>query len=953
MQKRYKYIICAIFALLALSCEKMEGDGDIDNGPVVIPESISAQIPPFDSETKSFQGLGLIEDAPVSWDGEEPVLTRTYAVVDDASIDPNTGEAREYYQYWSSGDAISLFFTRTNLKYVMQSYSGSLDVGKFYIEGEPTAGSAISTGYYYSVYPYKESTSISAKGKITYEFPKTQHYSGDTYANGENGMVARARPEEVPTYEDGVLYFQNFCSYLQLRLVATEGQPSVVKKITLTSNNSTNLISGPGQIEVTDAAGEPKVTMDREPDVEMKRTGSNQIVLDCGNGVELSHDESNPTKFWFVVPGDISFSDGFSVSIIYDDYYYYRKSTQKTIGIQRSHIKPMATFKPEVTKASGPIRYKYNDPSNDEPFPLKNTFYGEGGVNLDVIDQVYDEETGEWVVLLSGALRGVGDNSFTEKGPDIEYIKIIDEGESVSINNFAFYNCTADSLLVYSRVDNIGTSAFSGSTITELNLSGDVDSIATGVALGSKIESVTINGNVGTIDDEAFDACTTVQSVTINGDVGDIGAKAFNRCPNLEKFSIDGNVGTIEEKAFYECDNLHNVTIEGDVDVIAKEAFYDCDAIDNIHIHGDINKIEDRAFYRCDILEKVEIYGHLESIGQEAFKDCDKLELVDIKNGVDVIGKNAFSDCDELVQVHVDGDIQIIDDGAFHDCDKLQNVNIEGNVGIIGTEAFALSDELESVNIDGNIGTIGQKAFYDCDGLETIDINGNIGTISNGAFSLCDSLKTIEITGDIETVGSEAFASCLELTDVDINGSVKSIEKLAFSGCYHLQNVEIDNVESIGYRAFYECTGLTEVNVSGVKYVGMGAFRGCTSLKSITLDSVVTIEDNAFMDCTGLTTAVISKDCIMIGEGAFCNAPQLVEIYCYAVNPPFIKTDNFESSYVFDNTHPDLIIYIPSGSLDNYLDDEWFEGQEFEDPSIEAEVNWWYEEYEEHLVEME
>ena len=179
MQRTIRYFYCAVIALLAMSCDKVSDDTPVKNVPIVIPESISAKIPTFETKTQSFQGGGLIEDAPESWDGTETVETRTYAVVDEATIDPNTGEAGEYYQYWSEGDAISLFFTRANLKYVMQGYKGSLDIGEFLIEGEPTEGGKISTGYYYSVYPYKESTSISAKGKVTYEFPKTQHYRGD------------------------------------------------------------------------------------------------------------------------------------------------------------------------------------------------------------------------------------------------------------------------------------------------------------------------------------------------------------------------------------------------------------------------------------------------------------------------------------------------------------------------------------------------------------------------------------------------------------------------------------------------------------------------------------------------------------------------------------------------------------------------------------------------------
>ena len=620
-QEMKKIIYCVIVALIAISCDDSDSLGNTSEYIPTIPKTCFAQTPIPDTRTRAI-GENHIE----TWEDSEAPATRTYAVVDPAN-------SSEYFQYWSADDAISLFFTTKNLQYKMQNYKdGVQDVGIFELVGEAIQGTALSTGYYYSVYPYKEETSISKKGKITYNFPRTQHYNGDSYANGENGMVAI----EPMLDTDSVLYFQNFCSYLQLRMVADAENPKSVKKITLTANDNTNTMAGDGTVEV--GYDTPPVV-----EIEMKRNASNQIVLDCGSGVELSHDVNNPSRFWFVLPGGFAFTKGFNVTVIFDDYSYFKQSTSKVIGIERSHIKPMATFKPISIASNGPIRYKYHDTSINESYPLNNTFYGEGGAPLDIVDQIYDETTDEWVVLLSGTLKEIGDNSFEGPGPDIEYIKI-DNEESIYINNFAFYNCTADSLMIYNDVEEINESAFTGSTINDLNIYGNVTTIKNSAGTGSSIEN-------------------------------------------------------------------------------------------------------------------------------------------------------------------------------------------------------------------------------------------------------------IKITGDVET-----------------------FEEQAFSGCEKLKTVNVGNVERIGYRAFYMCKNLTEVNIPGAKYIDMGAFRSCANLETITLNSVITIDDNAFMDCSKLTSAVISENCTMIGEGAFCNAISLKTVYCYAVYPPFIKTDNYNSSYVFDNVHEDICIYIPMGSEDYYID---------------------------------
>ena len=688
-----RLLYCALIALLAVSCNENDEQWDTPSAPLVIPKTFYAQAPLPDSQTRA-----AWECAPESWGPE----TRTYAVVDP--LNPN-----EYYQYWTEGDAISLFFTTRNLKYTLHNYrNGELDYGIFELEGSATKGKDLITGYYYSVYPYKKSTAITNAGRISYTFPDVQHYSNDSYANGENAMVAIE-----PLETDSVLYFQNFCSYLQLRLVNDTDLTKRVRKITLTSNNSHDALSGECSVEVTEGG---------EPVVSMKVTASNTLTLECG-GIEVSKDKNNPSKFWFVLPGAYTFTKGFTATIVFDDHTYFQKSTSKEIAIDRSHIRPMATFYPEFLEPQGPIRYKYHDTSIDEPYPFApHVFFGEDGQALDVIDQDYDEETGEWIVHLSGTLKEITGNTFKESRPDIEYIKIDNGDESIIIDKYAFYNCTADSLMIYNDVEKIDEEAFTGSQIKNLTIDGNVTSIEKNVASGARIENLVINGDIETI--------------------------------------------------------------------------------------------------------KV----------------------------------NAFS----------------------------------GNKNI-----------------------------------RTVDINGNITTIENGAFTGCDNLESVDIDGNVSTIGQQAFSGCRELT-----------------------HISVDSVETIGYRAFYECSGLTTVDLPGIKYLNMGAFRGCTNLETIELESVITIDDNAFMDCYNLNTATISENCTMIGEGAFCNATSLQTVYCYAVKPPFIKTDNTKGSYVFDSTSEDLCIYIPVGSLDDYIDEFYFEDHEYDDPYVLAHINWWYQEYEHILYEM-
>ena len=111
-----RLLYCALVALIAVSCNENDEQLDPPAAPLVIPKTFYAQAPLPDSKTRA-----AWECAPESWGPE----TRTYAVVDP--LDPN-----EYYQYWTEGDAISLFFTTRNLKYTLHNYqNGELDYGIF------------------------------------------------------------------------------------------------------------------------------------------------------------------------------------------------------------------------------------------------------------------------------------------------------------------------------------------------------------------------------------------------------------------------------------------------------------------------------------------------------------------------------------------------------------------------------------------------------------------------------------------------------------------------------------------------------------------------------------------------------------------------------------------------------------------------------------------------------
>ena len=683
-----KYIYCAFIALITLACNQ-DDELSFDNTSIVIPDTFYGQTPVFKSRA-------LTDVQPESWDETENVNSRTYAVKDEnGEKNPALGIQGEYFQYWSENDPISIFFTTQNLKYEMKSYKNDegKDVGIFKIVGPKETGYEIETGYYYSVYPFRDNTEIDdVNGTITYTFPETQHYNqhsneslenliqGDSYSNRENAMVAI----EPKATTDSILYFQNFCSYLQLQLVDSlhKYTDKTIDKIILVANNEEDKLTGTCSVKLVTNQNQGSEYPPLVPEVKMNKKSTNKITLECDN-VPLSQDQKNPSKFWFVLPGAFTFSKGFVITVIFDDKTYFRKATTKKIEIQRSHIKPMAPVIPEPVNPTGPIYYRYTDCANDSlTFPVENTFYGEDGLRLEVVGQVFNNQTREWNILLSGTLKAIGGNSFPANkwDKDLDYVRVRNGNESINIDSHAFYDCLADSVIVHNDVDNIKEKAFQTSRITDLKIHGNVNTFMTNAGLGSMITNIDVDGNVQKFEKEAFNNCDYLRTIEIlstdfdpTNNANTIGESAFNECDNLEQVNYP-MVNTIQTKAFNGCNNLLNINIL-EATTIGTQAFNGCNSLETVTITK-VDEIETLAFNGCTSLSTINL-SSVEYIRNDAFFNCSSLVNVDLSSIIE-IGWNAFTSTG-LTTITIPSSCTKIGEGAFNKCGSLLTAYCEGS----------------------------------------------------------------------------------------------------------------------------------------------------------------------------------------------------------------------------------------------------------------------------------
>ena len=367
-----------------------------------------------------------------------------------------------------------------------------------------------------------------------------------------------------------------------------------------------------------------------------------------------------------------------------------------------------------------------------------------------------------------------------------------------------------------------------------------------------------------------------VTKVVIKNGVSYIGESAFSKS-GLAFIDIPSSVTSIGSHAFESCTNLSSVTIPSSVTSIGADAFCNSGLI-SIDIPSSVTSIGIHAFQSCTNLSSVTIPNSVTSIGSYTFTGCTNLSSVTIPNSVTSIGSNAFGGCASLESIIIPDGVTSIKDKTFSGCTSLNSITIPNGVTSIGSCAFEGCSSLTSFTIPQGMiraGSIGDEAFKRFSGLVSIDIPDGITSLGADAFRECNNLKSVTFGKDVESIGSFAFAFCNNLKEVVIPDNVTVIERGAFLYCENLESV------SIG-------------------------------------DGVTVIKKEAFNNCLKISRLILGKSVKTIGEIAFPGLG-LIEVTCFAADPPTTESQNFRVSSVKDAT-----LFVQGQSIEAYkVKDPW------------------------------
>ncbi len=562
----------------------------------------------------------------------------------------------------------------------------------------------------------------------------------------------------------------------------------------------------------------------------------------------------------------------------------------------------------------------------------------------------------------------------------------------VTIEPFAFCFCDSlASVTIPKSVKKIGDNAFNRCiSLASITIPEGVTTIGDWAFEGCiELRLATIPESVTTIGDSIFARCSKLKEITVNGKNkfysskdGNLYNKAQTRLiqyavgKSATSFNIPESVTSIEDSAFENCSSLATVAIPGSVASIGNSAFENCSSLATITISESVTSIGFWAFRNCNNLASIKIPESVTSIGTSVFTDCSKLKEITVnEKNKEYSSKdgNLYDKAQKkLIQYAVGkqdttfsipGSVTSIGDNAFSGCVSLTSITIPKGVTEIGTSAFSDCVGLISILIPEGVANIGEYTFSGCTKLASVTFPDGITNIDYSAFEDCSSLTTVTIPESVTTIGSAVFAGCTKLKEIIVNEKNKfysskdgnlynraqtSLLQYAL-GKTDLSYVIPEGVTDIREGAFSGCGSLNLVSVpKSVTTIGSGAFANCSKLKEIIVDeknknysskdgnlydkaqtrliqyaigktessfvipeSVKTIDNFAFSNCANLTSITIPKNVTNIWGEPFAGCKNVVikgyknsyvQIYAKQHNIKFTALDDRESYKVTFNS---------------------------------------------------
>ena len=172
------------------------------------------------------------------------------------------------------------------------------------------------------------------------------------------------------------------------------------------------------------------------------------------------------------------------------------------------------------------------------------------------------------------------------------------------------------------------------------------------------------------------------------------------------------------------------------------------------------------------------------------------------------------------------------------------------------------------------------------------DSTRNTSEIEDGVLLRTqDDIHDLLLGQDIVEIGPRACKGRVNLKKVVFSNNLKVIGDEAFRGCTAITELKVNkSVTRIGDSCFRDCTALTRLDIDEEIEIGERAFENCGNLVEVNLpDDLAEIYSGVFNSCRELKSITLPKQLIAIGDNAFAHCDSLQEV---VIPPHVVRIDD-------------------------------------------------------------
>lgn len=383
----------------------------------------------------------------------------------------------------------------------------------------------------------------------------------------------------------------------------------------------------------------------------------------------------------------------------------------------------------------------------------------------------------------------------------------IDLGESLIIEDYAFYECSnvSGNLDIRQSLQSIGSYSFYNMN----GLNGEFSLFDLGQLAGIIECDQEYASSLEVIGDYAFAQNSNISgNLLVPDSVSGLGDYVFLNNSSLNgTLKIGSGITSIGEGVFEGCSSLTG-----------------CDDI--LTIPQTVLSIGDRAFYNCSSLNKIRI-GKIaaQNIGTNAFFGVNFNELI-VPGYVNIIANGEYDYFqNDALGLTLESGVERIQDKAFDGYSFIGNLDFPITLIELGKSGFKDCDGfVGDLTIPTVLDTVSESLFENCSGFNgEFNLHSDIYTFEDKCFKNMSSINGLITFNDDGTYyfGDECFRGCSLISGVSgeltLPPYVSYIGEWAFRDCTNIINVRSENVGPeifAGNNAFSGCQGVLKAGVA-------------------------------------------------------------------------------------------------------------------------------------------